>query len=269
MKKKSKLTSKNADIYDLYERSVQSVEFEVEFIEKMFKKYNRGKCLDIREDFCATASISATWVKDSKKKTAFAIDLDKKILNVAKKRINKSLSEEQSKRLHLIHGDSQTHKTKKVNSVVAMNFSYWVFKNRSDLKKYFSNSLKHLKKDGILLIDAFGGYEAHQELEESTKHNGFTYVWDQSKFNPINNEITCYIHFEFNNGSKIKKAFRYDWRLWSLPEITECLKEVGFKQVDIYMQGWDKKKNEESDKFYSVKKCDADAGWIGYIVALK
>ena len=37
MKKKSKLTSKNADIYDLYERSVQSVEFEVEFIEKMFK----------------------------------------------------------------------------------------------------------------------------------------------------------------------------------------------------------------------------------------
>ena len=105
MKKKSKLTSKNADIYDLYERSVQSVEFEVEFIEKMFKKYNRGKCLDIREDFCATASISATWVKGSKKKTAFAIDLDKKILNVAKKRINKSLSEEQSKRLHLIHGD--------------------------------------------------------------------------------------------------------------------------------------------------------------------
>ena len=90
MKKKSKLTSKNADIYDLYERSVQSVEFEVEFIEKMFKKYNRGKCLDIREDFCATASISATWVKGSKKKTAFAIDLDKKILNVAKKRINKS-----------------------------------------------------------------------------------------------------------------------------------------------------------------------------------
>ena len=127
----------------------------------------------------------------------------------------------------------------------------------------------NLKKDGILLIDAFGGYEAHQELEESTKHNGFTYVWDQSKFNPITNEITCYIHFEFPNGSKIKKAFKYDWRLWSLPEITECLKAVGFKSVDIYMQGWEDEKDEETDDFYKTKTCDADPGWLAYIIATK
>ena len=158
----------------------------------------------------------------------------------AKKRI----STEQLNRLFLIQGDSLNKKNKKVNCVLATNFSYWVFKERHTLKKYFLNSLKNLKKNGIFILDAFGGYEAHQELEEKTKHKHFTYVWDQNKFNPINNHMTCYIHFEFNNGSKIKKAFRYDWRLWSLPEITECLKEVGFKQVDIYMQGWDKKKNE-------------------------
>ena len=269
MKKKSKLNSTNADKYDLYEKSVQSVEFEVQFIDKMFRKYNRGKCLDIREDFCATASISAEWVKHNKNKTAYAIDLDRKILNVAKKRINKYLSQEQSNRLQLIHGNSQSKITKKVDSVVAMNFSYWVFKDRSSLKKYFSNAYKHLKKDGILLIDAFGGYEAHQELEERTKHNGFTYVWDQHKFNPINNDLTCFIHFEFSNGSKIKRAFKYEWRLWSLPEITECLKSVGFDLVDIYMQGWDEKNDCESEKFYHVKKCDADPGWIAYIVALK
>ena len=87
---------------DLYEKSVQSVEFEVQFIDKMFRKYNRGKCFDIREDFCATASISAEWVKHNKNKKAYAIDLDRKILNVAKKRINKYLSQEQSNRLQLI-----------------------------------------------------------------------------------------------------------------------------------------------------------------------
>ena len=81
MKKKSKLNSTNADKYDLYEKSVQSVEFEVQFIDKMFRKYNRGKCLDIREDFCATASISAEWVKHNKNKKAYAIDLDRKILS--------------------------------------------------------------------------------------------------------------------------------------------------------------------------------------------
>ena len=269
MKKKYKLTAKSADKYELYEKSVQSVDFEVEFIDKMFKKYNRGICLDIREDFCATASISVAWVKDNNSKRAYAIDLDKKILNVAKKRMDKSLSKEQSSRLTLIHGDSQTLVTKKVNSVVAMNFSYWVFKKRTDLKKYFYNSYKYLKKDGIFIVDAYGGYEAHQELEESTKYKGFTYVWDQYKFNPINNHITCFIHFEFSDGSRIKRAFRYDWRLWSLPEITECLKSVGFTSVDIYMQGWDEKNNCESDQFYRRTKCDADPGWIAYIVALK
>ena len=41
------------------------------------------------------------------------------------------------------------------------------------------------------------------------------------------------------------------------------------KTVDIYMQGWDDEKDEESDKFYKTKDCDADPGWIAYIIAIK
>ena len=269
MKKKFKLTKLNADKYELYEESVQSVEFEVEFIEKMFKKYERGNCLDLREDFCATGSISAAWVKDNKRKKAYAVDLEKKVLNTAKKKILKELSDDQLRRLFLLHGNSQTFVTKKVDVVVATNFSYWVFKDRTMLKKYFKNAHKHLKNQGMLILDAFGGYEAHQELEESTVYKNFTYIWDQHKFNPINNHITCFIHFKFKDGSKIERAFKYDWRLWSLPEISECLSEVGFKNIHIYMQGWDEKNDCESEKFYKMKECDADPGWIAYIVALK
>ena len=43
MKKKSQLTAKNANRYDLYEESVQNVEFEVEFISDTYKKYNKSK----------------------------------------------------------------------------------------------------------------------------------------------------------------------------------------------------------------------------------
>ena len=135
--------------------------------------------------------------------------------------------------------------------------------------KYFKNSHKCLKKDGILILDAFGGYEAHQELEERTKYKDFTYVWDQHAFNPITNDLKCFIHFEFKDKSSINKAFIYDWRLWSLPEIKECLLESGFKQVDIYMQGWDDEKDEETDDFYKTKTCDADPGWLAYIIATK
>ena len=81
------------------------------------------------------------------------------------------------------------------------------------------------------MLDAFGGYEAHQLLEERTKHKGFTYVWDQSSFNPVNHDLKCFIHFEFSDKSSIKRAFVYDWRLWTLPEIKDCLHEAGFKRL--------------------------------------
>ena len=76
-------------------------------------------------------------------------------------------------------------------------------------------------------------------------------------------------NFRTGHLKNLKKAFKYNWRLWSLPEITECIKSAGFKTVDIYMQGWDDEKNEESDKFYKTKDCDADPGWIAYIIATK
>ena len=269
MKKKYQLTAKTANKYDLYEESVQSVDFEIDFVNKMFKKYNKSSCSSLREDFCASASISVAWVKNKAGNTAYAIDLDNKILKVAKSNMQKSLSKEELKRISLIKGNSQTKLTPKVDCVSALNFSYWVFKERESLIKYFKNAYKNLKKNGLLMLDAFGGYEAYEELEERTKHKKFTYVWDQHKFNPVTHDLTCFIHFEFQDGSAIKKAFKYNWRLWSLPEITECIKSAGFKTVDIYMQGWDDEKDEESDKFYKTKDCDADPGWIAYIIAIK
>ena len=35
------------------------------------------------------------------------------------------------------------------------------------------------------------------------------------------------------------------------------------------MQGWDDKKDEETEEFYKMKKCDADPAWVAYLVARK
>ena len=80
------------------------------------------------------------------------------------------LNSEQFSRIKHIKANSQTFFSPNIDLISACNFSYWVFKNRIDLIKYFINSHKCLKKDGILILDAFGGYEAHQELEERTKY---------------------------------------------------------------------------------------------------
>ena len=167
------------------------------------------------------------------------------------------------------YGDSSRYKGDMVDCILATNFSYFVFKDRQKLIKYFTNAYNQLKKKGLFMLDAFGGYEAHQLLEERTKHKDFTYVWDQSSFNPITHEIKCYIHFEFPDKTKKNRAFSYNWRLWTLPEIQECLREAGFRHVDIYMQGWDDENDEETERFYKVTRCDADPAWVAYLVARK
>ena len=70
----------------------------------------------------------------------------------------------------------------------------------------------------MFFIDAYGGWESHQPMQEHRKiKEGFTYVWDQDEVCPIDNGVVNYIHFEFKDGSKLKNAFTYEWRLWTLP----------------------------------------------------
>ena len=80
--------------------------------------------------------------------------------------------------------------------------------------------------------------------------------------------MTCHIHFEFQDGSRLEKAFSYTWRLWTLPEIRELLEETGFRQVTVYWQGYDDD-GEPDGVFVPVGEGEADAGWICYLTAEK
>ena len=49
----------------------------------------------------------------------------------------------------------------------------------------------------------------------------------------------CNIHFKFPDGSKIKRAFSYTWRLWTAPELRDMLLDAGFRNVTVYWEGED------------------------------
>ena len=66
----------------------------------------------------------------------------------------------------------------------------------------------------------------------------------------------------------MRKAFTYDWRMYTLPEIKDILIDAGFSDVIIYWQGWDEDGDGDGD-FYKAKNADADAGWICYLAAIK
>jgi hypothetical protein len=258
----------SADKYVLYEQSVQSTEFEYEFIDDNFTRIRGRKAHLLREDFCGTAQMCCEWVRGRDTNHAIGVDLDPEVLQWSREHHIAALKPAEKARVTLLQEDVCAVKTDPVDIVLAMNFSWQIFEERAVLRDYFASVRDSLVDDGIMFLDCFGGYEAYQELEEKTKHKGFTYVWEQASFDPVSHHMVCHIHFNFNDGSKLKKAFTYEWRLYSLPEIRDILLEAGFSNVTIYWQGWDE--NDEPDgNFQPATKGDADPGWICMISAEK
>lgn len=258
--------------HQLYEYSVQCPEAEVDFIERTFKRFRKRSARLLREDFCGTAAVSCEWVRRHSRNRAIGVDLDKEVLEWGSKHHLARLGKAQQRRVTLHNRNVLAVKTEKADAIAAMNFSYWLFKERDTLKRYFKRACKSLTDDGMLFLDAYGGYEAFQEVteEREIEEDGyrFTYVWEQESFNPVDNGLICNIHFDFPDGTRMEQAFRYDWRLWTLPEIRDILAEAGFRRVTTWWQGYDEDGESDGD-FEIVTSADADAGWICYLVAEK
>jgi SAM-dependent methyltransferase len=274
-----KKTSKNrptlaeqADRHQLYEQSVQCAESEIDFVDAAFRKLRGRKAHLLREDFCGTANVCCEWVTRGKQRRAIGVDLDPEVLAWGRDNRVAALKKGQAERVTLVEDNVLTVQTEPVDIALAMNFSYWLFRERQDLRRYFSRVRESLKDDGVFFLDCYGGYDAYREIEEPRQigkgKQAFTYIWDQAEFNPIDHELTCHIHFAFRDGSRLDKAFSYTWRLWSLPEIQDLLHEAGFGKVTVYWQGWDDNGEADGD-FLPATRADADAGWICYLSAEK
>ena len=271
MKKGKKVTqASKADKYDLYQQSVQSPEFEAEFMAKSFKKHYKREATILREDFCGTHAVCCEWLKKGKAdRQAWGVDLDPEPLAWGKENNQDNLSEGQKERLHLVEGNVLTAQTPLADVIAAQNFSFWIFKTRDDLRTYFEKVYRNLNKDGVMVLDMMGGAEAiTDDNEEETEHDDFTYVWDQDYFDPVTHNCVFKIHFRFDDGSEIKNAFTYKWRLWTLPEVQEILKEAGFKSVEVYWEGSDED-GEGNGKFSVVEHGECDPCWVSYVVAAK
>ncbi len=195
---------------------------EVEFIADAYKKLNKKAAHSLREDFCGTQLICAEWVKSGDKRTATGVDIDPKVLAWGKKHNIEPLGDAAG-RITQLAQDVRAPSKGKFDAICAFNFSYWIFKTRDEMRGYFEKVKKSLAPGGIFCLDAYGGWEAVEPMYERRNIKGkFTYVWDQDIFDPITHRVVNYIHFEFKDGSKMNKAFTYDWRFWSLPELTRA-----------------------------------------------
>ncbi len=271
--KSVKYTARTADRHELYQLSVQNVEAEIDFIDATYTALRGKSAQTLREDFCGTAASACEWVKRRSSNRAVGIDLDGPTLDWGRERNIQPLEPDAQSRVTLLQEDVRNTgpQGKHADVVLAMNFSYWIFKTRDAIREYFRSVLDSLDPDGIFVCDFYGGSDTMIEQEEIRKINKhFTYVWDQNKYNPITGDMECRIHFKFPDGTEMRDAFIYEWRLWTLPELRELLSEAGFEDVTVYWEGTDPDDEEEGNgEFTPTTQGDADPAYICYIVSQK
>lgn len=263
------LNRKNADRHDLYQRSVQDVESEIDFVDATFKQLRGRHGQVLREDFCGTANTSCEWVRRRPDNIGIGVDLDAEVLQWGRAHNASRLSEDQRQRLILCQQDVRDRIDHVPDIVLAMNFSYFLFETRDEMLSYFQGVRSGLAEDGVFFLDCYGGYDAPRVLTEERECDGFTYIWDQASFNPITSLMQCYIHFTFPDGSRMDRAFAYHWRLWTLPELTGLLADAGFSRIKVYWEGTDEESGEGDGIYTEATVGDADAGWICYLSAEK
>lgn len=253
-----------ADRHRLYERSVQSPEAEVDFLSQRFRLLAGREARLLREDFCGSAAVSSAWVRHHPDNRALGVDLDPVVLDWGRRHNLGLLPAGAAGRCELIRGDVQRVRSAPVDLVVAMNFSYWLLRERSALLRYFRRVRSGLAPDGVFFLDAFRVCTEERTCEDA--EGVFTYLWEQAHYNPIDGRLICHIHFAFPDGSRLERAFSYGWRLWTLPELRELLAQAGFYRVVCYWQGWNDR-GEADGVFLPAAEAAADAAWICYLSA--
>lgn len=271
--KRKRTQAEQADKFICYQKSVQSADNEVEFFEQAYREAYDSKPLSLREDFCGTFAICCEWVKSHGKRTALGVDLCPETLQWGRDHNLQKLNELQKGRVQLLEQDVRCENEPKADVLAAQNFSFWIFKTRPEVIEYFHAAHANLKSQGVIIMDMMGGgdcyTEGHTDKRKIKKgKKGFSYHWEQASFNPVNGDATFYIHFKFADGSKMKRAFEYHWRFWTIPEVREMLAEAGFQESHVYWELEDED-GEDTGIWERNEAATSHPSWISYIVGVK
>ncbi len=273
-----KRSSLARDPHALYEAAVQGVEFDLDFFERVWRRLRGGRFARLREDFCGTAQLSCAWALRRPANRAWAVDHDPAVLAWARDQHLARLGRAAG-RVTLLERDVRRVTRPRVEVVAALNFSFWVLQRRRELLRYFRAVRRSLGPRGLFFAFAFGGTGAMEALVERQRIPpspgpdggripGFLYVWEQESFNPADHRLVCHIHFKLGDGTWLRRAFSYDWRMWTLPEIREAMLEAGFRSTEVYVEGWNHRRNRPDDSYRRRRRFANQEGWIAVVVGL-
>ncbi len=209
------------DRFELYELAVTSPVPLARFL----KAVHRGDARVLGEDFSGTAALARAWVKLDARHRAVAVDKDREALARAK-----------APGIKVVRSDVMQAK-ERCDIIAATNFPICYWHTRPELIAYLRHIRSRLNRRGVFVADVYGGSDAFVTGSKVVRlrKNGQVvhYTWQQREADPISGRVLNAIHFRVGKRT-LKDAFVYDWRLWSIPELSDAMWEAGFCGVEVY-----------------------------------
>lgn len=264
------LTARTADRHALYQLAVQTPAKDAAFYARWFQRLAGRPLRVLREDFCGTAALAVAHVQRHRGNQAIGVDLHWPTLAWGRiHNVRAKLDAEQQQRIRLVHADARSVRGPKADAIVALNFSYAVFQTRAELLAYLRAAFAGLRPGGVLFADAWGGPDVLQQKTDRHRRDGFVYEWEQRAFDPVTHRVQCAMHFAFPDGTRLRDAFVYDWRLWSLPELRELFAEAGFVAIQVLWESTDHRTGAGTGAFYRTTRGSQDEAWVALVTGRK
>ena len=253
-----------ADRHALYQQAVNAPVAHIDFIRKVYRGMRKREPRVLKEDFCGTALMAAAWAQRSPHNRAIGVDLDAEALAWGQQHNLERHGPSLARRVALVQADVLEDSSHRADIICALNFSYNLLLARHQLLAYLRNARRGLLPGGLFLLDCSGGTEAVIDFAEERRCHDFTYIWSQQGFNPLDHSANCSISFAFPDGSRIEPAFAYRWRLWTMPELRDCLAEAGFTGIRIF---WEYRDDAGDPRHVEIEREQNQEIWLAYVVA--
>lgn len=220
------------NVFDLYEMCVQAPELEARFLRSLHGA--NGTVLG--EDFAGPAGVSRAWLTLNPAHSAVASDFDPLPLEHAQYRLK-----------HTLPGALPRFNTRtndvletgdRVDIIASFNFAACELLTRDKLVTYFRHALFRLNANGVLALDTYTGPDAMVpgvSTQSVETHFGLVeYQWRQVSADIATGRVVNAIDFTLPDARRFKDAFVYDWRLWTVPELRDAMREAGFRSTEVH-----------------------------------
>lgn len=219
------------DRFDLYELCTQTPERDV----PLLRAIHGASPKRLGEDFAGTAALARRWVRAVRGGSAIALDRDREPL----------LRAHGDARVQCVVADVRRppRSLARVDLLVALNFSICELHTRRELVTYLRAARRRLAARGCFVADLYGGDEAFTPGSLRERHRGprgerIVYEFEQRSADALTGRVVDALHFQCTprDGAttRFRDAFVYDWRLWSLVELREAMREAGFSSSEVF-----------------------------------